>query len=208
MQNTKKTKAFSFKRLCKKACVSILVAAMMLQTLAIPGLAFEDVLSSLLGNAQNQQSANGIGSFESDELTAQLKKDLIKYINQDLIQSIEDYELSGAVGAIISFSENSLISTFTSSDAANRMTFAEYRESSEALTLIERLSANRAGVLASLQEEGLITGVKFDERMPNEYQECQFELDVYAQAVQSKHNGETVLYAEGWPADETQVPEE
>ncbi len=162
MQNTKKTKAFSFKRLCKKACVSILVAAMMLQTLAIPGLAFEDVLSSLLGNAQNQQSANGIGKFESDELTAQLKKDLIKYINQDLIQSIEDYELSGAVGAIISFSENSLISTFTSSDAANRMTFAEYRESSEALTLIERLSANRAGVLASLQEEGLITGVKFN----------------------------------------------
>jgi len=25
--------------------------------------------------------------------------------------------------------------------------------------------------------------------------------------VQSKHNGETVLDAAGWPADETQVPE-
>ena len=53
----------------------------------------------------------------------------------------------------------------------------------------------------------LITGVEFKEQMPNDYQECQFELDVYAQAVQSKHNGETVLDAKGWPADETQVPE-
>ena len=53
----------------------------------------------------------------------------------------------------------------------------------------------------------LITGVEFDKHMPNDYQECQFELDVYAQAVQSKHNGETVLDAKGWPADETQVPE-
>ncbi len=162
MQNTRKTAAYSFKFFCKKACVGILLIAMMLQTLAIPGLAFEDVLSSLLGNAQNQQSANGSGLLESDELTAQLKKDLIKYINQDLIKTIDEYQLSGEVGAIISFSENSLIASFNASKAANRMTFEEYRVSSDAANVIATLSANRTGILSSLEKDGLISGVKFN----------------------------------------------
>lgn len=45
----------------------------------------------------------------------------------------------------------------------------------------------------------LFTQVSFDEEMPNEYQECTVEVDVAAQCVQSKNNGETVFDAVGWP---------
>ena len=162
MQNSKKTKAISFKLLCKKACGIILVVAMMLQTFAISGLSLEDVWSSLLENGLKQSSANKIETVESDELIAQLKKDLIKSINQDLIKSIDEYELCGEVGAIISFSENSLISSFTSSGASDRMTFEQYRTSADGVALVEKLSSGRAGIIASLEADGLITGVKYN----------------------------------------------
>lgn len=45
----------------------------------------------------------------------------------------------------------------------------------------------------------LFTEVKFAEEMGNEYQECTVKIDVSAQAVQSKNNGENVFEAAGWP---------
>ena len=45
----------------------------------------------------------------------------------------------------------------------------------------------------------LFTEVKFAEGMGNEYQECTVKIDVSAQAVQSKNNGEKVFEAAGWP---------
>lgn len=47
--------------------------------------------------------------------------------------------------------------------------------------------------------EPLFESVEFDADMPNEYQECKVEIDVSAQAVQSKNNGATVFDAAGWP---------
>ena len=47
--------------------------------------------------------------------------------------------------------------------------------------------------------EPLFESVEFDADMPNEYQECKIEIDVSAQAVQSKNNGATVFDAAGWP---------
>lgn len=37
--------------------------------------------------------------------------------------------------------------------------------------------------------------------MGNEYQQCKILVDVYTQAVQKAHNGETVMEALGWPAN-------
>ena len=48
----------------------------------------------------------------------------------------------------------------------------------------------------------LMTGVSFDGiNMTNEYQKCTLEIHVYAQAVQTANNGNTVMEAAGWPED-------
>ena len=47
--------------------------------------------------------------------------------------------------------------------------------------------------------EPLLKSVKFAEKMGNNYQGSEFALDVVAEAVQAKNNGESVLEAVGWP---------
>lgn len=47
----------------------------------------------------------------------------------------------------------------------------------------------------------IFTTVTFDTTMGNEYQNSKATVTVYAQAVQSDNNGDTVLTAQGWPAD-------
>lgn len=47
--------------------------------------------------------------------------------------------------------------------------------------------------------EPLLKSVKFAEKMGNNYQGSEFALDVVAEAVQAKNNGENVLEAVGWP---------
>ena len=49
--------------------------------------------------------------------------------------------------------------------------------------------------------EQLFSQVTFNKLMGNEYQNCTAYVDVAAQAVQVKHNGETVFDAAGWPAN-------
>lgn len=46
----------------------------------------------------------------------------------------------------------------------------------------------------------LFDAVSFAKLTPDAYQGCTASVDVSAQAVQSAHNGETVLGAAGWPA--------
>lgn len=45
----------------------------------------------------------------------------------------------------------------------------------------------------------LFTGVTFVDEMGNEYQNATVTIEVNAQAVQSKNNGESALTAAGWP---------
>lgn len=44
----------------------------------------------------------------------------------------------------------------------------------------------------------LFTQVSFDKNMPNEYQACKVMIDVKAQSVQSRNNGDSALTAAGW----------
>lgn len=48
----------------------------------------------------------------------------------------------------------------------------------------------------------LLEQVHFAKEMGNEYQNCTANLIVEAQAVQTANNGETVLAAAGWPAED------
>ena len=51
--------------------------------------------------------------------------------------------------------------------------------------------------------EPLFTEVVFDgPNMTNEYQNCMVDVIVYAQAVQTANNGDSVMEAEGWPEEE------
>ena len=56
-------------------------------------------------------------------------------------------------------------------------------------------------VKAEASTEQLFTQVTFNKAMGNEYQNCTAYVDVAAQAVQVKKNGETVFDAAGWPAN-------
>ena len=47
--------------------------------------------------------------------------------------------------------------------------------------------------------EPLLKSIKFAEKMGNNYQGSEFALEVVAEAVQAKNNGESVLEAVGWP---------
>lgn len=49
--------------------------------------------------------------------------------------------------------------------------------------------------------EPLFTTVTFDVSMGNLYQNSSASVDVSAQAVQTANNGETVMEAQGWPAE-------
>ena len=49
--------------------------------------------------------------------------------------------------------------------------------------------------------EPIFTTVTFDAAMGNEYQGATATVDVLAQAVQTAHNGTTVMDAQGWPAN-------
>lgn len=56
-------------------------------------------------------------------------------------------------------------------------------------------------VPAGAVTEPIFTTVTFDTTMGNEYQNSKATVTVYAQAVQSDNNGDTVADAQGWPAE-------
>lgn len=47
--------------------------------------------------------------------------------------------------------------------------------------------------------ELFMESVTFPEEMGNQYKKTEFRINIRAEAVQAKNNGETVLEAEGWP---------
>lgn len=55
--------------------------------------------------------------------------------------------------------------------------------------------------------EPLFTKVSFDGSLGNEYANCSLQIIVHAQAVQSEHNGDSSLLADGWPAPDFEIGE-
>ncbi len=137
----------------------VLLIALLLQSMAMTTFA---ALGGKFGpnGLDTEGIQNNLGGFDSDATIAQLKKDFLNSINKDLLMKIEDYELTGEVGLIISFSDNSLVSAF--SNTSTGMTFEEYRSSSAATKLQEKLASNQSSVLDALLEKGLISEVKYN----------------------------------------------
>ena len=118
--------------------------------------------SGLSGNSSGILNgiSSSIGKLESDEAIAQLKKDLISSLNMDLVKKIEDQELKGPVGVILSFSDNSLVTAYNKS--TTNKTLTEYLDSYSANQLKAQLAENQEAVLDKLLAEGLITSVEYN----------------------------------------------
>ena len=107
-------------------------------------------------------SVNGIYNFESDEVIAELKRDLIKSLNKDLVMKIEDQQLSGPVDVIVTFSDGSIVSSFASSKDSEKMSLKDFRFTSKAAKLEQQLLARQTKVLDKLYNEGIIDAVRYN----------------------------------------------
>ena len=138
----------------------ILVLVLLTQTLAISVGAIADQIS-LRKDGGNSISPSGIVKLDVDEVTAQLKKDLIKTLNQELVKKVSDYELQGTVGLIITFSDDSLVDAYSRSGYANVMTYEEFKDTKVANDYKDELLARQNGVLDRLVAEGLVNDVRY-----------------------------------------------
>ena len=159
MQNSNTKTEKRTKGLSKRLTAWILLVTLLAQIFSVCCSALIDSSPLRFGGSAG---GSGIERFESDATIAQLKKDFLKSINTDLIKKIEDYELSGEVGVIISFSDESLIGSFTGSSDSKKMTYKEYLVSDKAGAQRDRLAKNQSSVLSSLENEGLIDEVKYN----------------------------------------------
>ena len=104
MQNILKSKTM---RACRTLAIWVLIAAMLIQPLSVSGLTLRGA-AELLGGSSNPGGilsgpSSGIGMLQGDKATLQLKKELIKSLNQDLLYKVSELELSGRVGVILTF---------------------------------------------------------------------------------------------------------
>ena len=140
----------------------ILVLVLLVQTMAMSVGAIADQISPRAGGGSSSTSPSGIVKLDVDGITAQLKKDLIKSLNQELVKKVSDYELKGSVGLIITFSDDSLVSAYTRSGYANVMTYEEFKDSKVADQYKNELLANQNRVLSQLTAEGLVNDVRYN----------------------------------------------
>jgi len=149
-------------KFAKRLTVWLLLIATLLQTMT-GVFATTDFFGGEFGFSGSNVSngvSGGIGKFNSEEVISQLKKDFMSSINENLIKKVEEYQLSGDVGIILTFSDGSLIESFNSSSAYKKTTFGNYTVSSGAKKIAKKLEANQSKVLEALSEAGLITSVE------------------------------------------------
>ena len=161
MQNFKiqtvKQKSLALRRICAFA----LILAMLMQCFALSASAlFTDSLSGSSSSSSSGAIINGFGGIDSDEIISNLKKDFLGTINENLLMRIDEYELSGPVDVIITFTDNSLIEYYNQYIDKDTMTYAEFSATSKAKALVKKIEANQKAVIDTLYAEGLINDVK------------------------------------------------
>ena len=137
----------------------ILVVVLLTQTTAMS----IGAIASQFGTNGNGSAVtpSGITKLDVDEVTAKLKKDLIKSLNKELVKKVSDLEPKGSVGLIITFSDDSLVSAYTRSGYAKVMDYKEFKTSKVASDYKDELVARQNTVLDRLAAEGLINEVRY-----------------------------------------------
>ena len=161
MQSTpKKTPKRGLLRRCS---AFVLVLVLLLQSLAISTSAVAQEIELNSGNSVSKPgfSTSGIANLNQGELTEQLRNEIIASMNENLVKRIEDNELSGPVGLIITFSDNSVISAYSNSKYAKTMTYEAFKASKTAKDLEASFRKNQNKVLERLLDEALVDEVRY-----------------------------------------------
>ena len=176
MQNQER-KTKRSKNFIRTATVFVLLISLMLQTVAFACFAIGDFdVPGISGSGSSGSLSGGLGSFNQDEVIAQLKDDFFKYVNKDLVSRVEEYKLTGPVGVILTFSDEALLDKYHAS-GRDDLTFAEYSESYTAKTFKKKLEKNQNAILDSLLKAGLITSVehKYDSLLDGAFVRTTYE---------------------------------
>lgn len=149
-----------FDGIIKRCTTAILVCAMLVQTLSFGVGAIFDYSPVSSSTSSSGTSGNtGSLSFDSDKVSEQLRGDILKSLRADLVQRVDKYELSGPVGLILTFSDDSLLSVY-SNKYLGEMSYEDFKASSFASKHQEQLKNNREAVIKKLEDAGLIFDVK------------------------------------------------
>lgn len=138
---------------------AIIIALVAVIALGCVGNCFAtSATSGEIVNNAGTDSSNVV--FDKNKAIADLKEDLIKSINQDLIKQIDDYNLSGAVNAIITFSEDSLVNEYNEK-YSGKMTLDNYLRSNDAERFKRNATQRQNRVAQQLVSAGLVSNVKY-----------------------------------------------
>ena len=131
-----------FKSFFKKGLTLLLVAIMLAPGLVNVVSAIDFGTNEIDDEIISAVAKGDLNFINSNEITAAMRDEILKSFRQDLLKRVEEYELTGSVGVILTFSDNSLISTYAYSDKINNMSYAEFKESDEAKALADKLVEN------------------------------------------------------------------
>ena len=150
-----------FKSILTRCACAVLTLVLLVQTMAFGISAAAGELGSAFGSSSSGSSSTGGGysGFDTNEIAQALRDDIIKSMKQDLLQRVEDYDLSGEVDIILTFSEGSLIDEYTNK-YADKMTYEEFKVSKEAAAYERKLEKGRAKAIEQLLDSGLVDEVK------------------------------------------------
>ena len=151
------------KMLLPKCFAAFLAIVLLMQSAAVGICALAQNISFQTDKESvSSPNPSGIARLDQDDVIAQLKKDLVKSFNKDLVKKVSDYELRGNVGLIITFSDDSLVSAYTRSEYAKQMTYEQFKETAAAKGYANELTANQNKVLDQLMAEGLINEIRYN----------------------------------------------
>ena len=149
-----------FKSLLTKGIALLLVAVMV-----APGFVTAVSAIDFGSNGINKEIISAVAKgdlnyLNSNEITAAMRDEILKSFRKDLLKRVEELELTGPVGVILTFSDNSLISTYEYSEKINDMSYEEYKETDEAKALADKLVKNQNKIVDTLLDKELIYDAK------------------------------------------------
>ena len=150
------------KSVFKRCTTALLAFAIIMQTMLFGVAATVNEIANLGGassNVQNSSGNGGVTNFDSEAIKEALQGDIIKYMKKDLLQRIEDNNLTGSAEVILMFSDKSLVGEY-SEKYADKMTYDEFKNSDAAAAFEQELKAGREATLRELEEKGLVFEVK------------------------------------------------
>ena len=151
-----------FKNIKLRCATVLLTLALLVESLAFGVIAGAKDISALFGgggSSSSSSASNGFGRLDYNEISEQLRDDILRTMKKDLLHRIDDYDLTGAVSVILTFTDDSLVEEYQRS-YADKMTYEEFKQSDTAEALKKKLEDARAPIIAELQSKSLIGEVR------------------------------------------------